>query len=68
MFENDVRSIVSKSITAHSKGDTISKSELEDILTDILCKLTNSKDITRSVDRKKELQQKAEQMIKTGHQ
>lgn len=52
MFENDVRSIVSKSITAHSKGDTISKSELEDILTDVLYKFGNSNELSQVVEKK----------------
>jgi hypothetical protein len=63
MFENDVRSIVSKSITAHSKGDTISKSELEDILTDVLYRFGNSTELSRVVGKKIADEQKLKRRI-----
>lgn len=66
MFENDVRSIVTKSIAAHSKGDTISKSELEDILTDVLYKFGNSKELSLAVDKKATDEKALRRMIQIG--
>lgn len=49
MMKNDVARIVSNSINAHAKGDTISKPELESILTDVLTQFGESKFLSKHV-------------------
>lgn len=49
MMKRDVARIVSDSINAHAKSDTISKSELESILTDVLTQFGESKFLSKHV-------------------
>ncbi|MCC8164393.1 MAG: hypothetical protein LIO86_14825 [Lachnospiraceae bacterium] len=60
--KNHIRSIVSRSIENHMTGDTVSKSELTEILTDILCDFAKDKELSDAVagniSQKEKIQQK----------
>lgn len=58
MLHSDVERIVVQSINAHSHGDTISKSELEEILIDVLTKFGKSSSLSKTVEDKISREQK----------
>ena len=52
MIKNDVSRIVTQSINDYAKGDTISKTELEAILTDVLTRFGESSFLLNRIDGK----------------
>lgn len=51
MLNNEIERIVNASIDKHISSDTITKSELHDILIDVLIEFGKSKSLTDSVER-----------------
>lgn len=63
MMKRDVARIVSNSINAHAKSDTISKPELESILTDVLTQFGESEFLSKSVSKSISNKEKLERNI-----
>ena len=49
MYSSDIKKMVSHSIATHSSSDTISKSELENILVDVLLQFGKSSELSDEV-------------------
>ena len=64
MLHSDVEHIVTQSINAHSQGDTISKSELKEILVDVLTKFGKSNALSKTVEDKISKEQKLQRNLK----
>lgn len=58
MLRSDVERIVTRSINAHSHGDTVSKSELKEILADVLAEFGESNALNKTVEDKISREQK----------
>lgn len=63
-METYIRRMVSHSIDKYAKNDTISKSELQSILTDVLTQFCESRELSETVGKKTAFQQQREDRIK----
>lgn len=64
MIRNEVEHIVRQSVQSHAKNNTISKSELEEILIEVLAQFGDSRALSDAVERRLEDKQKLSRMLK----